>query len=407
MPGRCAPSAAGYKIAPSAADPPDINQGFVAGRLDRWRASNPGHEEISVIVDCAHYLDGKRQHDGPMDVGHAAEICSRETGFVWLGLFEPDEAELRTVQQRFGLHELAVEDALTFHMRPKVERYEEGDIFFAVFRTAMYIDEREEIEFGEVSVFISQRFVITVRRGPGTGFQTARRRLENRPDLLREGAAAALWAIIDTIVDDYTPVVDGLDRDVEEVEATVFSGATAPAERIYLLRREATDFYRSVHPLLSPLDGLERGSYLGVSRELSQFFRDVNDHVKLINEEVAALRDALAMVLQANMAVISNEQTVINVRQNETMKVLTLVATIFLPLTFITGFFGMNFGWMVDHIRSFATFALAGVGSLVLSCGALYYWFRRAGHIDTGSRAPRRPIRPRRTRARVRHTVRA
>ena len=160
---------------------------------------------------------------------------------------------------------------------------------------------------------------------------------------------AALWAIIDTIVDDYLPVVEGLDRDVEEVEATVFSGATAPTERIYLLRREASDFYRAVHPLLSPLDSLERGSYLSVSRELSQFFRDVNDHVKLINEEVAALRDALAMILQANMAVISNEQTVINVRQNETMKVLTLVATIFLPLTFLTGFFGMNFGWMTDH----------------------------------------------------------
>ncbi len=179
---------------------------------------------------------------------------------------------------------------------------------------------------------------------------------------------AALWAIIDTIVDDYLPVVEGLDRDVEEVEATVFSGATAPTERIYLLRREASDFYRAVHPLLSPLDSLERGSYLSVSRELSQFFRDVNDHVKLINEEVAALRDALAMILQANMAVISNEQTVINVRQNETMKVLTLVATIFLPLTFLTGFFGMNFGWMTDHVRSFWSFALAGVGSLVMSC---------------------------------------
>ena len=352
-----------------------------------------------MIVDCAHYLDGRRQHEEPMDLTDAAEMCSRESGFVWLGLFEPDEAELRGVQERFGLHELAVEDALSFHMRPKIERYAERDVLFAVFRTATYIDEREEIEFGEVSVFISQRFVITVRRGPGTGFQTARQRLENRPDLLREGAGAALWAIIDTVVDDYVPVIDGLDRDVEEVEATVFSGATAPAERIYLLRREATDFYRSVHPLLSPLDGLERGSYLGVSRELSQFFRDVNDHVKLITEEVAALRDALAMVLQANMAVISNEQTVINVRQNETMKVLTLVATIFLPLTFITGFFGMNFGWMVDHIRSFGMFAVAGVGSLLVSCALLFYWFHRAGHVETKVR-PQRWVRGPRGRSR-------
>jgi len=335
-----------------------------------------------VIVDCAHYRDGKRQHEGPMELGAAAEICAGKEGFVWLGLFEPSEAELADVQRQFGLHELAVEDAQTLHLRPKIERYEEGHVLFAVFRTARYIDELEEIEFGEVSVFISSRFVITVRQGEASGFQRSRRRLEQRPELLKEGPAAALWAIIDTIVDDYGPVVEGLDRDVEEVEATVFSGAAAPTERIYLLRREATAFYRAVHPLLSPLDGLERGAYLKRSKELKQFFRDVNDHVKLVNEEVVALRDVLAMVLQANMAVISNQQTEISVRQNETMKVLTLVATIFLPLAFLTGFFGMNFGWMVNHIDSFEAFILAGVGSLIMSAAVLYYWFWRAGHIS-------------------------
>ena len=318
-----------------------------------------------------------------MELGLASELCALQDGFVWLGLFEPDEAELLDVQQRFGLHELAVEDAQTLHLRPKLERYAEGDILFAVFRTARYLDDQEEVEFGEVSVFISKRFVVTVRQGEASGFQNARRRLESRPELLKEGPGAALWAIIDTIVDDYAPVVEGLDRDVEEVEATVFSGETAPTERTYLLRREATDFYRAVHPLLSPLDALERGVHLNVSRELSQFFRDVNDHVKLINEEVATLRDTLAMILQANMAVISNQQTVINVRQNETMKVLTLVATIFLPLTFLTGFFGMNFGWMIDQLTSFWSFALAGVGSLIVSGAGLYLWFRRAGHISS------------------------
>jgi magnesium transporter len=338
-------------------------------------------QEVAVIVDCAYYRDGKRQHEGPMELGAAAEICARAEGFVWLGLFEPSEAELADVQRRFGLHELAVEDAQNFHLRPKIERYEEGEVLFAVLRTARYVDEREEIEFGEVSVFISSRFVITVRQGEGSGFRHARQRLEQRPELLKEGPVAALWAIIDTVVDDYGPVVEGLDGDVEEVEATVFSGATAPTERIYLLRREATGFYRAVHPLLSPLDGLERGAYLELSEELRQFFRDVNDHLKLVNEEVIALRDALATALQANMAVISNEQTEISVRQNETMKVLTLMATIFLPLTFLTGFFGMNFGWLVNRIDSFWSFALAGLGSLILSSVALYYWFRRAGHI--------------------------
>jgi magnesium transporter len=309
-------------------------------------------------------------------------MCQQH-GFVWLGLFEPDEAELREVQERFGLHELAVEDAQNLHLRPKLERYNDGEILFAVFRTARYLDEEEEVEFGEVAVFVSKRFVISVRQGAGSGFANARRRLESRPDLLKEGPAAALWAIFDTIVDDYAPVVEGLDRDVEEVEATVFSGETAPTERIYLLRREATEFYRAVHPLLSPLDALERGVHLNVSRELAQFFRDVNDHVKLINEEVAALRDTLAMILQANMAVISNEQTVINVHQNETMKVLTLVATIFLPLTFVTGFFGMNFDWMTGHIKSFWSFAIAGLGSLLVSGMLLYGWFTHAGHVSS------------------------
>jgi magnesium transporter len=194
---------------------------------------------------------------------------------------------------------------------------------------------------------------------------------------------AVLWAILDAIVDDYAPVIEGLERDVEEVEATVFTGAAAPTERIYLLRREATDFYRAVHPLLGPLDALERGDYLEVSTELSQFLRDVNDHLKLVNEEVVALRDVLATVLQANMAVISNQQNEISVRQNETMKQLTLVATIFLPLSFITGFFGMNFGWLTGHITSFWVFAVYGLGSLAASCAGLYLWFRRSGHLGS------------------------
>jgi magnesium transporter len=316
-----------------------------------------------------------------MELDSAAEICLEDDGFVWLGLFEPDEAELSEVQRRFGLHDLAVEDAQSYHLRPKIERYEDGGVFFAVFRTARYVDDREEVEVGEVSVFISSRFVITVRQGVASDLHGARVRLEHRPELLKEGTGAVLWAILDAIVDGYAPVIEGLERDVEEVEATVFSGAAAPTERIYLLRREATDFYRAVHPLLGPLEALQRGAYLEVSNELSQFFRDVNDHLTLVNEEVAALRDVLATVLQANMAVISNQQNEISVRQNETMKQLTLVATIFLPLSVITGFFGMNFGWLIARITSFWVFAVYGLGSLTLSAAGIYLWFRRSGHI--------------------------
>ena len=335
-----------------------------------------------MIIDCALYRDGRRQNEeGPMALEQAAELCLNDQGFVWLGLFEPDEDELTDVQDKFGLHDLAVEDAQNFHLRPKIERYEEGSVLFVVLRTAGYVEDREMVDMGEVSVFLSRRFVITVRQGAASNLHGARKRLEERPDLLKEGSAAVLWAILDTIVDNYAPVIEGLEKDVEEVEQTVFSGAAAPTERIYLLRREATDFYRAVHPLLAPLEALERGAYLQLSEELSQFFRDVNDHLKLVNEEVIALRDVLATILQANMAVISNQQNEISVRQNETMKQLTVVATIFLPLTFITGFFGMNFSWLVNDINSFWIFLVYGVGSLVLSAVAIYYWFRRSGDI--------------------------
>ena len=332
-----------------------------------------------MIVDCAHYLEGVRQHEGPMDLARAAEIVREDDGFVWLGIVEPDADELAEMQARFGLHDLAVEDVQSFHLRPKIEKYDEGGVYFAVLRTARYVHERADVEFGEVSVFMSDRFVITVRQGVASDLHPARLRLERRPELLAEGPVAVLWAILDQIVDDYSPVLEGLERDVEELEQTVFSGAAAATERIYFLRREATDFYRAVHPLLGPLEALERGAYLPVSPQLGQFYRDVNDHLKLVNEEVVAQRDLLAIVLQANMAVISVEQNEISVRQNETAKRLTLIATIFLPLTFITGFFGMNFGWLAGHIDTLGAFLLFGVGSFVGAGIILLLWFR-TGH---------------------------
>jgi magnesium transporter len=315
-----------------------------------------------------------------MELDRAADICLREegSGFVWLGMVEPDDDELAMVQERFGLHDLAVEDAQSFHLRPKVEQYDDDErVLFVVLRTARYDDAAEEVEFGEVSVFMAERFVITVRQGAASDLHGARLRLEKRPELLQEGPGAVLWAILDKVVDDYAPVVEGLERDIEEVESTVFSGAAAPTERIYLLRREASDFYRAVHPLLGPLDAIERGAYSQIGPQLRHFFRDVNDHLKLVDDEVVAQRDLLAVILQANMAVVSVAQSEIAVRQNETAKQLTIIATIFLPLTFITGFFGQNFGWLVDHVDSFWAFAILGVGSLAISGAILYAWMSR------------------------------
>src|SRR6185312_15814639 len=187
----------------------------------------------------------------------------------------------------------------------------------------------------------------------------------------------ALWAIMDKIVDDYLPVVQCLDTDISELEETVFTGSVAPSERIYKLRREANEFYRAVHPLLAPLHASARGTMLDASPKLRPFFRDINDHLKLTEEEIASQRELLGVMLQANLAAISLQQNDIAVRQNETSKQLTVIATVFLPLTFITGFFGMNFKWLTDHIDSALVFVIYGVGSLVVSLGLLWFFIKR------------------------------
>src|ERR1700729_2334427 len=330
-----------------------------------------------MIVDCAHYQDGRRRDEGAVPLEEAAARCG-QGGFVWLGLFEPGEEELDQVRDTFGLHELAVEDARNFHMRPKIELYDQ-DVRLVILRTARYDDAAEEVAFGEISVFLAPTFVITVRQGVASELRGARQRLEQRPELLAAGSSSALWAILDQVVDGYAPVVAGLERDIDQIEATVFSGAVAPTERIYSLRREATDFYRAVHPLLTVVATVERAA----AADLQPYLRDVQDHLLLVNEEVAAQRDLLGTVLEANMAVISVEQTKVSVRQNATIEQLTILATVFLPLTFVTGFFGQNFGWLVGHIAGPAEFAVYGIGGRILPLVLLFGW-----------RGPRRPPPP-------------
>src|SRR2546430_9136236 len=253
-------------------------------------------------------------------------------------------------------------------MRPKIELYDSG-VRLVILRTARYDDAAEEVEFGEISVFLAPAFVITVRQGVASGLRGARQRLE----LLAAGSTSALWAILDQVVDDYAPVVAGLERDIDQVEATVFSGAVAPTERIYSLRREATDFYRAVHPLLAVVTTIERTTEVS---GLQPYLRDVRDHLLLVNEEVAAQRDLLGTVLEANMAVISVEQTKVSVRQNTTIEQLTVLATVFLPLTFITGFFGPNFAWLIGHISSWTAFIVYGLGGLVVPLALLFLWLK-------------------------------
>jgi Mg2+ and Co2+ transporter CorA len=189
-----------------------------------------------MIIDCAHYQDGQRRDEGAVPLAEAAAQCT-EGGFVWLGLFEPGEEELCQVRDTFSLHELAVEGAQNFHMRPKIESYEQ-DVRLVILRTARYDDAAEEVQFGEISIFPAPAFVITVRQGVGSGLRGARQRLEQRPELLAAGSSSALWAILDQVVDDYAPVVAGLEHDIDQIEATVFpapprrpSGSTRCAAR--------------------------------------------------------------------------------------------------------------------------------------------------------------------------------
>ena len=334
-----------------------------------------------MIVDCAHYLDGHRNGEGPVPLEEAKARCG-QGGFVWLGLFEPGIEELTQVRDTFGLHELAVEDVQTFHLRPKVESYDR-DVQLVILRTARYDDEREDVDFGEISVFLAPTFVIAVRQGAASELREARAHLEQRPELLAAGSSSVLWAILDQVVDGYGPVIAGLERDIDEIEATVFSGTVAPTERIYSLRRKATGFYRAVHPLLGVIATIERATAVP---ELQPYLRDVQDHLLLVNEEVAAERDLLGTVLEANLAVISVEQTKVSVRQNATIEQLTILATVFLPLTFITGFFGQNFGWLVGHIASLRAFVIFGFGGLAVPLVLLYSWLKlRRPHPNPGA----------------------
>ena len=288
-------------------------------------------------------------------------------GFVWIGLHEPEPGELEELARLFGLHELAVEDAHRAHQRPKIEDYDDG--FFIVLRTGHYHQAAEEVHFGEIHIFTGPGYVISVRHGPGSELSTARARLEARPDLLRLGPAAAVWAVVDKVVDDYMPVVEGIDDDIEEVEGDVFDDDNpAPTQRIYRLKREVIEFHRAVWPLLTPLDALQRGAYEGIPEELRRFFRDVQDHARRVDEQVNTQRELLTSVLEANLALVS-------VTQNEVVKRISAIAAIVAVPTFIASVYGMNFTHMPE-LDWRAGYPLA-LGAMALCVLALSTFFRR------------------------------
>jgi magnesium transporter len=322
---------------------------------------------LIVIVDCAVYERGVRRA-GELTLDGAARACGSETAFVWLGLYEPTEDEFDSVRREFALHELAVEDAIKSHQRPKLEAY--GESLFMVLKTARYLNEEEAVELGEIQLFVGDDFIITVRHGE-TALHDVRLKMETRPDLLSLGPGAALHAIVDRVVDDYLPVVAELDRDIREVEGEVFSQSRQnPAERIYKLKREVLELHDALGPLVGPLDRLARGSHERVHNEIYPYFRDVHDHLVRTVEQVESFRDLLTAVLAANM-------TQVSVRQNEDVRKISAWAAIVAVPTAITGIYGMNFehmpelGWTIGYPLVLAV--------VLVACVTLWRAFRRAG----------------------------
>jgi len=323
-----------------------------------------------VIVDCAVYEAGTRR-PGLLELDHALEAC-RDDGeaFVWIGLYEPTEEEFAQVRHEFHLHELAVEDAIHAHQRPKLELY--GDTMFIVLKTVEYLDTEEVIEVGEILIFVSKSFLVHVRHGHASPLKDVRRRLELRPDLLRHGPSAVFYAIVDRIVDDYEPAVLGIENDIQEVEQQVFSGehGSTPASRIFSLEREVLEFQRAVVPLASPLDRLARGHFEPVCDDLHSYFRDVHDHLLRVNTQLDTQRQLLASALQAHL-------TQVTVRQNEDMRRIAAWAAILAVPTMMAGIYGMNFKHMPELEWTYGYPLVALVMAAI--CTGLYLRLRRAG----------------------------
>jgi magnesium transporter len=320
-----------------------------------------------VIVDMALYEKGVRR-PGEVDLEQMYEACRRPECFAWIGLHEPTEEEFDSVRREFGLHELAVEDAIEAHQRPKLEVYR--DSLFMVLKTARYVEGGPAVETGEIQVFIGEGFIITVRHGE-TKLHDVRLQLEQRPEFLRLGPGAALHAIIDRVVDDYGPVVEALDRDVRNLEAEVFSERRGDlTQRIYGLKREVLELYDAVAPLNEPLERLERLTFPLIPKKLWPYFRDVKDHVLRYVREVDGFRELLTSILAANL-------TQASVRQNEDVRKISAWAAIIAVPTLITGIYGMNFehmpelGWTIGYPLAIALMAAV--------CFGLYRNFKRSG----------------------------
>jgi magnesium transporter len=337
--------------------------------------------EPPSVVRAALYRDGVRVSSPATLAETYRELREQPSGMAWIGLARPTEAELHSLAAEFSLHPLAVEDAMEAHQRPKLERY--GDTLFVVLRAARYLDAPEEVEFGELHVFVGRDFVITVRHGAAPDLSAVRRRMEDSPELLKLGPEAVLYAILDAVVDGYAPVVAGVQNDIDEIETEVFRGDPEVSRRIYELSREMVEFQRATRPLVGMLHGLMAGfAKYETDEELQRYLRDVADHVTHISERVDGFRQALTEILTVNATLVTQQQNAemralaeAGFEQNEEVKKISSWAAILFAPTLVGTIYGMNFSHMPElHWALGYPFA---IGLMGVVCVSLYVIFKR------------------------------
>jgi magnesium transporter len=323
------------------------------------------------VIDCAVYRHGKRV-DTPHDTGSLSQVIDDlaadddPQSFLWAGLHDPTKQELSVFAVPLGLHHLAVEDAIEAHQRPKVEQYEqEGHLFMSV-RAVEYQDD--DIQTNEINMFLGQQFFLTVRKGGGHDLRTVRRYAEEHAEKLKNGPIAALYAVLDSIVDDYEQVAAELELDVSEVEVSVFSGVrTSDSTRIYRLKRETLEFRRAVQPLREPIHRFALGA---MPEETQPYFRDIADHLARVWESIDSTDKLLDNALNAHLAHLT-------IQQNDDMRKLTAGAALFAIPTAIAGIYGMNFEHMPELSWRFGYPLILAVTAGI--CGYAYRRFRKSG----------------------------
>jgi magnesium transporter len=334
-----------------------------------------------MLIDNAIYVDGQRV-ESPQSLDETFELMADLGGLAWIGLYRPSTEELAAVAKEFDLHPLAVEDARSGHQRAKVERY--GDTLFVVLRPARYDDEREEVEFGELHLFVGPDFVISIRHAESPNLAAVRQRLESQPELLARGPEAVLYAILDRVVDEYEPVVAGIENDIDEIEDELFSGDPAVSKRIFGLQREVIDLQHATTPLVDMFDRLQEIVMESTGAEEAPAIRDVDDHARRVVQKVDAFRATLdnALTVHATMVEQENNEAMrrmaeSGLQQNEQVKKVSGWAAILFAPTLVGTIYGMNFDYMPELHWTFG-YPMA-LGLMLATSVTLYLVFKRRG----------------------------